>query len=85
VKYQDPSKHCIACGKMGVDLHHIRTRKSGGSDEPFNLMPLSRDCHIKVHQYGLKRFVELYPSVKEFLTQNGWELQNIFGKKKWVR
>ncbi len=40
----------MMCGSRAVDIHHIDSRKMGGSnsmDYIENLMGLCRDCHIK--------------------------------------
>lgn len=68
---------------MGVDLHHIKTRKSGGTDDAWNLMPLCRQDHTRVHGLGLKKFVTQYKPVAYWLIENGWEFDDFRGK--WVR
>lgn len=61
---------CVTCFKKGPnDVHHITTRGAGGDDIPSNLITLCRQCHIKLHQYGLKKFAWKYPKFKEFLTK----------------
>lgn len=51
---------CEVCGSPAVDIHHIHSRKAGGSklmDFIENLMALCRICHDK---YGdKKQYVEL--------------------------
>ncbi len=72
-KYQE--NHCLInhnCVGSFV-AHHIRTRKSGGSDDQFNLMPLCVQAHNEIHQIGLISMVEKYPELKEWLDLNGWE------------
>lgn len=73
MKYIDPNAHCCACGKMGVALHHVRTRKSGGSDSAHNLMPLCMTHHTEVHTTGLIKFADKYEKVKSWLYRNKWE------------
>lgn len=54
---------CEVCGKTAVDIHHIDSRKMGGSktkDVIENLMAVCRECHNK---YGDKK------QYKEFLQQ----------------
>ncbi len=46
---------CEVCNSKAVDIHHIKSRKIGGStqkDTKDNLMALCRECHIK---YGDKK------------------------------
>jgi 5-methylcytosine-specific restriction endonuclease McrA len=62
---------CLICVNNG-ELHHIKTRKSGGCDSVFNLMPLCRAHHTQVHQIGINSFAEKYPVVKDWLILNDW-------------
>ena len=45
--------HCEKCGKQdylqNFDLHHIKYRSHGGTDEVDNLMCLCRNCHNIIH------------------------------------
>ena len=49
---------CQQCkGKSGdrkIEVHHIRRRADGGSDNPENLICLCHDCHTKHHNGKLK-------------------------------
>jgi 5-methylcytosine-specific restriction endonuclease McrA len=66
---------CLVCSESGenrVTWHHLKTRKSGGGDEDFNLMPLCQRCHTEVHTIGLKSFAKKYPSVSEWLISKQW-------------
>ena len=40
---------CEVCGRVAVDIHHIKYRSRGGTDEIDNLMALCRSCHDKAH------------------------------------
>lgn len=41
---------CRAClGRRAVDIHHIKFRSLGGTDEISNLIALCRYCHDKAH------------------------------------
>ncbi len=82
MKYQMPNKHCVACGRLGAEGHHLKTRGSGGGDEEWNLMPLDRACHTEIHQKGTRLFAEKYPRVRAWLEQNEWELDPL--RMKWV-
>jgi len=47
---------CEFCRKVGpTDMHHIKTRGSGGDDTPENLIELCRMCHTFAHNGHIKR------------------------------
>lgn len=52
---------CEACGKVGVDIHHIEFRSSFGSkrkgeqDAIDNLICLCRSCHDEAHGYESRK------------------------------
>ena len=74
---------CKACGKRNdIDVHHVKSRGSGGGDEEWNLIPLCRNCHVKIHQYGISKFISKYPNAGEYLISRGWEYDEVIGK--WV-
>jgi 5-methylcytosine-specific restriction endonuclease McrA len=76
---------CLICQESGenrVTWHHLKTRKSGGSDEPFNLMPLCQRCHNEVHAIGLGSFARKYPAANEWLRQHAWEQNPL--NQKWM-
>lgn len=55
-------RRCAFCGKEAAEVHHIRPRAYGGTDQPRNLMPLCRECHEEVHrrlEKGLETAIEL--------------------------
>ncbi len=80
MRYVDENKRCIVCRFEGVDLHHVKTRKSGGSDEKENLMPLCHKHHVEIHNMGTTSFTIKYYWVMKWLRRNGWELDG----RKWV-
>lgn len=44
---------CQQCGSLDdLDVHHIKARQDGGSDDPENLTTLCRQCHVKTASYG---------------------------------
>jgi hypothetical protein len=65
-------RRCIISGKEGCDLHHVSHKGNGGSDEPWNLMPLARQFHSELHQIGKCKMAEKYPQVRQWLIKNGW-------------
>lgn len=40
---------CRWCGRPGQEVHHIRYRSEGGSDERSNLVLLCQRCHTRAH------------------------------------
>ena len=83
---------CIACGrKPGRDAHHVKSRGAAGGriDTVENLMPLCRMHHtmpdygeLCIH-HGMTRFVQRYPSVKDWLQKTGWYICEL--NKRWTR
>jgi 5-methylcytosine-specific restriction endonuclease McrA len=49
-------KHmCQSCHmKVGLTVHHILSRKEGGTDFPPNLITLCKYCHDEIEELGLK-------------------------------
>ncbi len=37
------------CGRVAVDLNHIKPKSLGGSDHYSNIEPICRICHDKIH------------------------------------
>lgn len=44
----------MVCFEKPVDVHHMKTTKSGGSDNLDNLMPLCRKHHVEFHTMGIR-------------------------------
>lgn len=69
---------CIACGgSYDVEAHHVKTRGSGGGDDPFNIIPLCTDDHTQAEwawHRNLVRFLKRYPYVLEHLRTLGWKV-----------
>lgn len=80
-KYTCSESHCEICGKKGVDIHHIKSRGSGGGDHIFNLIKLCHSHHREIHQLGVRTFARKYEQFKSFLVRKGWEFSTI--TKKW--
>lgn len=75
---------CLVCKRSPVDQAHIKTKKTGGPNEPFNLMPLCRICHRKQHDIGIISFMNRFPEVKKYLEDWGWEIiENGSYSKLW--
>ncbi len=68
---------CCACGRPGPsECHHVRTRGSGGTDDPRNLLPLCTGCHTgnpNAWHRGRETFLDSFPHVREILKKMGWE------------
>ena len=71
---------CIISGQRNPDLHHVKSRKSGGADDDWNLCPLSRKHHTEIHQLGTTTFANKYPEFKNWLLANGWEYIELLNK-----
>lgn len=68
-------KPCVVCGESRdnyVCYHHMVTRGAGGSDHPFNLMPVCQRHHNEAHSMPLERFTHKY-SLEDFLVMKAWE------------
>jgi len=37
------------CGRISVELHHVKPKSLGGTDHYSNLQPMCRICHSKLH------------------------------------
>lgn len=71
-------RRCTVCRKYS-EKHHIKTRGSGGSDDPENLLDLCRNCHIEVHQIGLSTFVRRH-HLESNMRARGFYLCEVTGK-----
>jgi len=40
---------CEYCKAPAVDIHHVKFKSQGGTDDVDNLIGLCRSCHIKHH------------------------------------
>lgn len=84
-KYYDQFAVCVATGEVGCDLHHVKTRGSGGLDEPWNLIPVSHAIHMEIHSKGLVWASLKYPGIRTWLLEHGWFLEEQRGKWKHDR
>ena len=44
---------CEACSRQAVDIHHIKYKSRGGTDDISNLIALCRKCHEMAHNEQL--------------------------------
>ena len=69
---------CVACGKYPAQAHHIKTVKTGGGDDWFNVIPLCFTHHTGSkeawHVMGSLSFLKRFPHVREYLSNLGWEI-----------
>ena len=47
--------------------HHIKSKGSGGDDNPSNLMPLCWWHHAEIHSLGNRKMLLKYPQLREYL------------------
>lgn len=75
--------NCVACGRQPADKHHIRSRKSGGPDVEWNLIPLCREHHVMIHVKGNTYTCNMNTKIRDWFIKNGWVKENVLGKWKW--
>jgi|SRR6267142_6751031 len=81
-QYIDPEARCVVMGQLGCDLHHIKTRGAGGTDAPFNLIPLSHHLHVEWHVRGTSFMAAKYMEIHLWLLHHGWHLCEV--REKWI-
>ena len=65
---------CWACGKVGCDPAHIKSRGARGDDIPENVMALCRDHHNEQGRVGIITFLFKYDMIWQRLVTMGWEM-----------
>lgn len=79
------AQKCVCCMGRGrtqttpTEVDHIKTRGSGGGDQPWNLIPLCRHCHSRRHQRGINTFIDHEPGYRAWMIIMGWE----FDGRRW--
>ena len=51
----DCKRHCCVCWRrcgFRIELHHIKPRSEGGSDDISNAIPVCFDCHAEIESTG---------------------------------
>jgi len=76
------NESCLVCNNIQAFYHHVKTYKSGGKTELFNLMPLCFRCHTEIHQVGLNTFEKKYKITGLWLLRNNWIFDDYL--KKWI-
>lgn len=47
---------CPLCHQWGCrDNHHIKSKGSGGGDEPENIIKVCHECHMKIHAGNISK------------------------------
>lgn len=72
---------CVCCGGVS-EYHHIKSIKSGGTDDEHNLLPVCRATHQLIHQHGLSYVAIMHINIKGWLLSMGYEKCDL--RKKWV-
>jgi len=76
---------CAVCFGPATEYHHVKTRKSGGTDDEWNLLPVNRKCHILIHAKGIITVSDSRNYLLQWLQRNGWEIKKEFGIRKLRR
>ena len=72
----DEYHSCELCKRRAVDIHHIKYRSRGGTDNIENLIGLCRDCHTDAHNEILSEGVLRIAHLRFMTATTG-----AFGKK----
>jgi hypothetical protein len=70
-KYSPSGLICIVTGKP-AEYHHVRHRASGGTDDPFNMIAVSRDIHSEWHARGTRHMASKHHAIAKWLKDNNW-------------
>lgn len=74
------NKPCLVCtNDQGTVGHHIKTKGSGGPDEPWNIIPLCPKHHHETHLKGTVTFTATYSVVEKWMLANDWWFSGV----KW--
>lgn len=68
---------CQLCGRIPSEGHHLKSRGSWGPDLEVNLLALCRSHHTMIHQYGINKMIQVFPSLEDILHDKGWYRQKI--------
>jgi len=66
--YRKAHLFCEVCGMPDTQIHHIRTRGAGGSDDATNLLALCYYHHTKIHAIGSRKFAYIHGLQEKFST-----------------
>jgi hypothetical protein len=65
------SKKCLLCN-LKATPSHIKTRGSGGPDEPWNIVPLCFNHHVFWGKVGWRSFCQKFPAFETLIKSLGW-------------
>lgn len=88
LKSYKTDRPCVPCGHEAENencLHHVKSRGAGGTDDPYNLIPVCRSCHNLFHDNGAVFMADRFLSVKDWLHENNWYLNNELDKWKHAK
>jgi len=75
---------CVLCGQPS-EACHIQSVGAGGEDTEDNLIAFCRMHHQYQHRVGWDRMIANYPILETFLKEKGWQMQDLFGRKRLVK
>lgn len=79
------SQKCVCCMGRGrtqttpTEVDHIKTRGSGGGNQPWNLAPVCVEHHRARHNTGITTFINREPGYRAWMIIMGWE----FDGRRW--
>lgn len=76
-------KICLICKRPASEMHHLKHRATGGTDDDFNVIPICRYDHVRIHAIGLKAVASKCKDLTDWLLNNGWTLDG--DGRKWRR
>lgn len=81
----DCGRRCCICGKLHrVQIHHIKPKEKGGTDEIDNGIPLCPNCHDEVHtEYSSGRTTKIY-SEAELRFHRQRTIEQVKHEGKWT-
>jgi hypothetical protein len=73
---------CIVCGTLSEQrcYHHVKSRGSGGSDHPCNMISVCQVHHNMFHNKGNKYMTYTFKGVQQWFQLNGW----VETEAKWM-
>lgn len=63
---------CEICGRPSCDPSHIKSKGSGGDDDPENLIALCNGHHREQHRFGWIHMIRKYPIIDITLSSKGF-------------
>lgn len=78
-KYSPEGLRCIVTGRP-AEYHHVKHRSVGGTDDIFNMIPVSRELHTEFHQRGTRHMASKYHQIAKWLKDNNWYLDLVLMK-----